>query len=189
MPEMSADQILAMTPTEAGAHLATMAADFMAATKPASVAAPTNPTEARARLAELAANPKWSADYLNGDLAARREFQTVTSLIAEGSDADLALAGVVPENLVDFGPGASIRDQAAAVPDFRKIGIGDKAIRQLLTDQPISQREHDLAEQWRHQHLKDAEWTKRWLAGDVAAAREMTLCSIVLSSSIDEKLK
>jgi hypothetical protein len=99
----------------------------------------------------------------------------------------MALAGVLPEGHVDFGPGPSLRDQAAAVPVLRKMGIGDDAIRQILEDKPVSRREYQLAEQWRNDHLTNAEWTKKWLAGDAAAGREMTLCSIVLASEIDER--
>jgi hypothetical protein len=162
-------------------------ADMSAAYRPAPSATPTDAAGARARLAELAANPKWTSDYLNGNTAARQEFEAVTKLIATGSDVDMAIAGLLPEAHVDFGPGAPLRDQAAAVPFLRHLGIGDEAIKQLLSDQPVSRREYQLAEQWRNSHMKNAEWTKRWLAGDHDAAREMTLCSIVLASEIDER--
>jgi hypothetical protein len=181
------EQITAMTPAEAGAHLAAMTAEYVATTAPPAVATPSNATEARARLSQLASDKNWATAYLNGDTAARQEFDSVTKLISTGSDADMSLAGVLPEAHVDFGPGASLRDQVATVPVLRQMGIGDDAIRQLLEDMPVSQGEHQLAEQWRHQHMKDADWTKRWLAGEYVAAREMTLCNIILASEIDER--
>jgi hypothetical protein len=171
-------------PEQATQALADMTAAYRG-TAPS--ATPTDAAGARARLADLAANPKWTSDYLNGNADARKDFDSLTKLIATGSDVDMAIAGVLPEAHVDFGPGVSLRDQAAAVPVLRKMGIGDDAIRQLLEDKPVSRREYQLAEQWRDEHLTNAEWTKKWLAGDAAAAREMTLCSIVLSSEIDER--
>lgn len=184
MTEITADQILAMTPAQATEHLATLVAEHAAATRPPAVAAPTTPAEARARMAALAADPKWSTAYLNGDVEARREFQSVTALIADGNEADLALAGVVPENLVDFGPGASVRDQAKAVPNFREMGIRDEVIREVLEDRTVSQHDHDMAENWRNLRLKDSNFVKQYLSGDGEAVRLMTLANIVLTAAI-----
>jgi hypothetical protein len=172
------------TPEQANQALADLTAAYRG---PAPPATPTDAAGARARMAELAANPKWTSDYLNGNADARQEFSAVTALISTGNDVDMAMEGVLPEARVDFGPGASLRDQAAAVPVLREIGVGDDAIRQLLSDKPISRQEHQLAEQWRNMHFTDADWTKKYLAGDGEAVRQMTLCNIVLASEIDER--
>jgi hypothetical protein len=182
--QLTADQILTMSPDEATAHLGKMTADYNAANRPAAVAAPANATEAHRRLEALSSDSTWSQRLLNNDAAARKEFNSLTALVAGGTDADFAIAGVLPEFHVDSGTGAPLRDQLAAVPQLREAGIDDEAIRQVLTDQPVTKAEHDLAKQQHADRMSDPEFTKRWFGGGRAETREMTLLSIILSSEI-----
>jgi hypothetical protein len=178
---MSADQINALTPDEATALLGQMTADHAAANRPPTG---TPAIEAHARLAELAADPEWSQKLLDSDADTRREFDRLTALVASGSDADLALAGIMPKNHIDYGPGASLRNQIETVPLLRQMGVNDESIRQLLEGSPVTKAEHALAVQWRDQHMGDAEWRGKLLSGDYDARRELTLASIIMAAGV-----
>ena len=85
----SADQILAMSPTEASAALDAMTAAYRGAPPPD---VPTNAAGAAARL-ELLASDGIGAQLLNNDAAAEAEFGRLTAMASKMSEADLAIAG------------------------------------------------------------------------------------------------
>lgn len=76
---MSEQEIL--TPAEAGAALDNMIKEYRGAPPSAT---PTDAAGAAARLAALTADPEWGKRLTSGDLAARREWQQLTTLIASG---------------------------------------------------------------------------------------------------------
>jgi hypothetical protein len=154
------------------------AAAALAVTPPAP---PANATEASARLAALAADKDWSDKLLAGDVGATKEFHQLSELVAAGgSDVDMAMAGVTPSGI----PDSSFRLMAASVPWLREMGISDGSIRQLLSDQKVSKEEHRLVSDFKARHMRDPEWTKKYLAGDMDARKLMTLCNIVMSVGI-----
>jgi hypothetical protein len=77
-------------------------------------------------------------------------------------------------------------EMIAATKMFRELGIRDEVIRETLTNQEVSQQDHDRVAQWKADRLRDSEWKKKWLAGEGEQAREMMLANIVLSSSIKD---
>jgi hypothetical protein len=152
-------------------------------------AGPNDAVAARARLDHLTADAAWRERFMQGDVATRREWQTLTEQIAAGDPVDAVMAGVVPDNTqIDLSSGnaASYSDMAKAVPELRSIGLGDDVIRQVLTDQPVSRAEYSQVKNWHDRVLKDRAFTERYLSGDPEAMRLMTLASVVLSSEIAE---
>jgi hypothetical protein len=144
---------------------------------------------ARVRLDALTGSSEWRDKLMAGDVAARKEFQDLTELIAAADPIDAILSGVVPATTqIDLSNGnaASYSDMAKAVPELRSIGLGDDVIRQVLTDQPVSRAEHAQVKNWHDRALKDRAFTERYLSGDPEAMRLMTLASVVLSSEIAE---
>lgn len=144
---------------------------------------PTNPTEAIARLNELKGNSEWADKFLKGHSPQVKEFKALQEVAAKADNVDKAMAGVL-----DDAPFQSSGHLAmvAATSMFREIGISDAVIRQTLTDQEVTQAEYDAVSKWKADHLRDHEWTKRYLAGDGDQVRDMLLANIVLSSKIKQ---
>lgn len=180
MASAPVDVTVTLTPAQATAKLAEMAAP------PPPPDKPTNAVEASARLQALASDKDFAQRLLNGDPAVRKEFDQLNAAVAAGDLTDLVMAGVVPAGAINYGDHASLRDQADAVPMLRAAGISDGAIRQLLEDRPVSRAEYDAVKQFQTARHRDPDWQKRLLAGDHAAGREQLLMSIVLSSEIAE---
>ena len=189
MTELTNAQIFALTPEQATVHLGEMTVQYAAANIPPAPAVPGNAMEARARLTELSKDPNWSQRFLNSDLGARKEFDGLVSQIEAGDDVELAMANLLPLGRVDSGPGAPLREQAAAVPKLREMGINDDTIRQLLSDAPISAKEQQMVKHLHAQRFSDKEWVGKLMANNWDARREFTLMSIVLASTVDPALK
>jgi hypothetical protein len=145
-------------------------------------APPANATEASARLTALSGDKAWSGKLLSGDLTATKEFNDLTTMVAEGGDGvAVAMSGVLP-------PAANgeMREMAGLTEFLRDIGIRDEVIRETLSGGTVSQAEFEATKRWHDQHMRDQEFTKKWLAGDPEAAKQMTLAHIILSSEIKQ---
>jgi hypothetical protein len=143
-------------------------------------APPANATEASSRLAALSADKAWSGKLLSGDTSATKEFNSLTTMVAEGGDGvAVAMSGVLP-------PAANgeMREMAGLTEFLRDTGITDDVIRQTLSGHEVTQAEFDATKRWHDQHMRDKEFTKKWLAGDPEAAKQMTLAHIILGSSV-----
>ena len=147
---------------------------------------PHSSAEAQLKLNELAHDKQFADQVMSGNITARETLDRLTEMVASGSPADLALAGVMPENHVNANPGASLQDMIAAIPSMREAGISEDAIRQVLEDRPVTRAEYAMTEQLQRERMNDPEWRNRLLAGDHQAKREFTLMSIVLASQIEE---
>jgi hypothetical protein len=180
-----------LSPEAATAELARLTAEFGKQPQPAPDTGPTPADRsaavtARAQLEALKADPAFARRVLAGDAAASAQLNELTTAIAEGSgDADLALAGIHPDQHVDTGSGASLRDQIAAVQPLREAGIDDSVIRQVLEDVPVSRAEYAAAEQLQRQLMGNAEWRARILENDFEAKRQLQLLSVILASRIE----
>lgn len=180
------------SPEQATAQLAQMKADFdRQPPLPDPAPTPTSPEKLAAahhRLEALKATPEWADKLLKNDAAARGEFEVLTKTISEGSKADLALLGILPDNYIEVdNAGASLRDQISAIPQLREAGLGNDVIQQVLTDQPVSRAEYLMVQQLQHERMNTPEWRARLAAGDFATKRESLLMSVVLSSKIIEE--
>jgi hypothetical protein len=137
----------------------------------------TNAAEAAARLGSLQ-KTDWTSRLLAGDETARAEFEQLTGLIANEDPVDGVAAGLPADR--------SVREMAEAVPFLREAGLSDDVIRQVFTDQEVTQKEFDLATQWKAQRFRDQEWVKRFLSGEPDAGRQMMAANIILNSAIKE---
>jgi len=182
MPEEAID-ISSMTPTDAGAKLAVMKAEFDASQ--ATAAAPAgSPHAAIQQLGALQGNDAWRGKFFAGDIEARRQFAELTERIAAIPVVDLGMAGVKPIGWINTDPGAHLEDLIAAVPDLRERGLGDTAIREVLTDQKFSAQQHADASAWKQRVLKDEFFVRLYVSGDADAMRQMTVANAILASEV-----
>jgi hypothetical protein len=145
-------------------------------------APPATATEASARLTALGADKAWAQRFYSGDIAAQKEFEDLNIMIAEGGDKiDRAMSGVLPDL-----PDGDLKQMAGLAEMLRDIGIRDDLVRQTLSGQEVTQAEYDATKRWHDQHMRDQEFTKKWLAGDPEVAKQMTLAHIILSSEIKQ---
>jgi hypothetical protein len=147
---------------------------------------PTNVVDTAVRLEELKADQEFRAKVLRGDAAATQQFRTLTTALANGSEADLALAGVQPDGHIDSGPGASLRDQINAVESMRSSGFDEDVIRQVLSDEPVSRTEKIAAQIRLRNRMNSKEWVAKLLEGDPETVRENRLLSVILSSEVKD---
>jgi hypothetical protein len=143
------------------------------------------------RITQLTNDPDFRTRLLDGDPAARKEFQSLTGTIANGSEADLALGlKHAPDNWVDSGSGdaARLTDQIKAVEPLRDAGHTDEEIRWVLEDKKVSGREFDAARRLQINRMNNAEWRAKLLAGDPDVTLEFNRISMILASEVDEAL-
>jgi hypothetical protein len=202
---MDTSPLVPMTPAEVAADLASRLASGRGSPAEATQALadigrqlrgeppPADPKDAaaaRARLDHLTSDAAWRDRLMQGDIATKKEWTALTETIAVGDPIDAVMAGVNPagNTQIDFSGGnaASYADQVKAVPELRSAGMGDDVIKQVLSDQPVSRAEYDAVKSWHDGALRDQDFTRRYLAGDREAVRQMTLASVVLSSDIAE---
>jgi hypothetical protein len=100
---------------------------------------------------------------------------------ADGSFlVDLSNVDAITEKQIDD------RNAATFVKGVREDGldIRDQVLQEAITGAPVSQQEHDLAKQWMARHMADQEWSRKLLANDPDARRELFLASVILKSDI-----
>jgi hypothetical protein len=139
--------------------------------------APSTVEGAQSRLAELTGSKDFGARLLNGDVAATREFKSV-SLLAAGLEkrpgaeelSAISVKEADDRNAADFA--RSVRESVDVRPEV---------IRQAIYDETVTQAEHTEVGQWLKRHMADEAWTKRLLAGDRDARRDFFLASVTLS--------
>jgi hypothetical protein len=143
---------------------------------------PSTPREARARLQELSHNVDWQQRYANGDLAARDEFNALTTTVDGDKDpVSGLLRGDPAPNEMRIGPGyATLKEMASIIPGLRDEGITDGQIHQLMTDHVFTPEEVAAVQRLQIKLHSTPEWTQRLLAGDAEAKREQLLMSMVL---------
>jgi hypothetical protein len=146
---------------------------------------PSNAPEADARLAVLTSDPEWGRKLMAGDYQTRREFETLTALKAAGEGPD-AIADPTPQ-VIETTVGQNVRhaDILSVAADLRKLWSDsdncEAAIAEVLNpnvqlDPAFVQGMRD----WREQALRDPEFVRMWLAGDLWATQRMTLCCAVI---------
>jgi len=166
---MSDDDISTLTPEQASARLAELAAAHRG---PPS-------TDPKDVLDRRIADPAFGAKLKAGDTEARAEFQRLTVAAAEANPIEAAMTGALPEM-----PDSDLLLMANTTGMLRDIGISDDVIRETLTGHEVTQAEHDATNRWLKQHEADKEWCKKLRAGDIEAKQKFMLASIILSSSI-----
>src|SRR5262245_39038392 len=131
-------------------------------------APPTNATAARAALDQkMADKDGWAARYLLGGVAERKEFDTLTGMIAGGGDdvVSAAMAGNVSDPT-----DAHQRLMADTAGWLRDSGFPEKAINEVLSDKVPPEADIELARVWKTQAFRSPEFVKRFLAGEPVVA-------------------
>jgi hypothetical protein len=144
------------------------------------------PDAAAAAIAARMADPSFRQEFLKGGAQQKAD---VAALVAKKVDAaataakvDAALAGTLPTSgfvHANTEAGVSPQNLISAVAGFRELGVGDEALRELLTGKQTNKETFDRVAEFRQTLLRDPEWMKRWLGGDLECRKQMALCNIV----------
>jgi hypothetical protein len=180
---LTSDAIAAMSPKEATDALVAKAAQFHASQ--AGPAPPSGSTmAARAALTAKTADPEWSRRFFQGDQAARAEFAELTGKVAAGDPTADALAGApTTEFEVTAGLEMNSRNRADAVAGLRELGMPDEVITQQIEGGEVGLPELTMARMAKSARLSDSAWVQRFMAGDLAAKREMTLINTIIAGA------
>jgi len=149
---------------------------------------PTTPDGARGRLAELKANSEWRDAFVAGNGPQVAEFRRLSALAAKGDEQIIsdALAGKAPSiDQIFIDP--QMRDATHTIEALRGMGIHEENVaRSVLDGSPVSAEERNQASIAKDRLMKDVDWTKKYLAGDGEARRQMGLLNVILTRSVKE---
>lgn len=151
--------------------------------------APTTASEAAALLNARTADPAWSGKLMAGDLAIRKEFNDLSTLVASADTAEEALAGKHSQSFVWTGENGQLAPQqlARGIEVLRgEMGLSDAVIAQVLAgeDAPVTRAEHDAAKRLLAQRQNDQGWTEKLFKNDADVRREFALISVILNSTV-----
>ena len=161
-----------LTPDQADAKLAEMTAAYRGPGE-----------DPRSKLHAAYADPAKRGKLEAGDIATKKEFDELIRAAAVPADpVEAALSGKLAEL-----PTSDELQMSKTATMLRGMGLRDDVVREFISGQETTQEIHDAAKAWKQRTLKDQDFVKRWLDGDVEAAQKMTLCGIVLTQPIKEK--
>jgi hypothetical protein len=161
-----------LTAEQAGTALAEMKKAYDG---PPPSATPKDASEARARLAAVAADEAWRNKYFSGDQAVRKELAEINALIAAGDPVDAVMAGVAPEEVaVGTVNKATLSQMASAVPALREAGLPDDMIAAVLRDEPTDAATFADARMARREMDGSEVFRQRYLSGD-REAKQLSL--------------
>jgi hypothetical protein len=148
---------------------------------------PANATEARATLNLKIADPEWGARFLNGDVAAKREYDDLIGRVATGGDDVVAsvMNGTVPASDHVAAP-TEIREMSVAVDMFRDMGIKEEITANFLRGEQVTPAEYKAVANWKRSAMNDPVFTKAFLAGEQEARQKMTIANTVLVNGVKE---
>jgi hypothetical protein len=127
--------------------------------------------EALGKIASLKADAEWTQRYLKGG---SEELAQMKSLHQQAYHPGGNAEPSYEEN--------ARRQHAEAWRDHAD--LPDEVIDQVKSRQTVSAAEYKAAVQTKQRLLADREWTQKYMNGDRAARREMSLVSIILGSRI-----
>jgi hypothetical protein len=125
------------------------------------------------------ADPAWRARLELGSPEVRAEFDQLVTARAAADPVQAAMTGMIPERA-----SSDLRMMEHTASFLRDIGIRDEVVKQTLSADEVSRAEYDAVKNWKADALKNEEWTKKLLAGDREAQRQLVLANIVLTSQI-----
>jgi hypothetical protein len=185
--DLTADQIYAMTPEEAGAALAAMDAVI----HPPPSVVPQDAQDARQQLDLLSRNASWAGSLFKGNVETRKQFDELVAKAAAGDAVGDAVAGIVEPAVPLFETTANgelpRRHVEGTIAGLRDAGLNDAAIEQAVNLPPISRSEHAAAVAFQAKCHGTAEWRSKLLSGDYEATRQHNLLCVLLSSPIKEE--
>jgi hypothetical protein len=153
---------------------------------------PVNANEARARLAQLSADPEYLKAYFAGDVDARRQMDALNEVIAGATDADALSGGPVEfPTEVTMGPeGLRRQDVLSAAADLRRLWQDSDNCEQAIASvlDPNATVDADLLQnmqEWKAQALRDPAFIEMLMRGDLWATQRMTLANAVIAIGTD----
>jgi hypothetical protein len=150
-------------------------------------APPANATEASAALNLKIADRAWGERLLNGDTAARREYDDLIGRVVTGGDDVVAsvMNGTAPKS--DHAAALTgIREMSAVVDMFRDMGIKEEITANFLRGDRVTPDEYKAVANWKRAALKDPVFTKAYLAGEQEPRQKMTIANSVLVNGVKE---
>lgn len=142
--------------------------------------APATPAEATARIAELRNDTAYGEKLFSGDVETTKEFHALHELAAKGDAIDHAMAGIMSGDI----PSTEEKQMAGTAEFLRSVGMKDPVVRELLEGKGVTAEEMRAVQSWKQQHMKDADFVKRFLANDSEAVRLMTTANAVIANGI-----
>jgi hypothetical protein len=178
--------IATLTPAEATAKLQEM----QDALHPPPSSTPADAQEAQLLLDKLTKDTTWGKALVNGDPAARKQFDDLTKQVAAGDVVGDALAGIDSSTTPIFNTtvdGEWPLHVVTEVPhDLQAAGLDAGAIVQAIRGGQVSVAEFRAAQALQSTLHSDPAWRTRFLAGDYQAKKDQLLLSVILSSTIAE---
>jgi hypothetical protein len=185
--DLTAEQIYAMTPEQAGAALAAM----QTAIHPPPSVVPQDAQDARQQLDLLSRNASWAESLFKGNVETRKQFDELVAKAAGGDSVGDAVVGIVEPALPLFETTANgelpRRHVEGTIASLRDSGLNDASIEQAVNLPPISRAEFMEAQAFQVRCHGNAEWRGKLLSGDYEATRQHNLLSVLLSSPIAEE--
>jgi hypothetical protein len=152
-----------------------------------------SPGAARARLGGLLQNAEWQKQFLGGNGPQLREFKELSEKAAGPGDTrlDAALAydpNTAPPFETSYAGELNTWQLAKVVTNLKELGLEPDHIREAfdVENRTIDGATWAAAKRLEQQRFGDAEYVKRYLAGNPAEKREMALIRIVLSMKVAE---
>jgi hypothetical protein len=159
--------------------------DAPLATPAAPPALPPTPDQAEAKLTELRGNKEWVTKFLAGNGPEVAEYGKLSEIaLGKGDEAKVALA--MAGQYLPVNDSEHITRMGTASM-LREAGIADDVIRQALSGSPVTQQERDAAEKLKAKLMRNADFSKKYLAGDAEAKEQMTLLQIITSSDVKQE--
>jgi hypothetical protein len=185
--DLTAEQIYAMTPAEAGAALAAM----HSAIHPPPSVVPQDAQDARQQLDLLSRDASFARELFSGSIEARKRFDELVAKSAAGDDVGDAIAGIVEPALplIETTAEGELPRRAveATIAGMRDDGMNDASIGQGINLPPISRAEHAAATALFNMRSGTADWVKRLISGDYQAKWEWRHLTVLLASPIAEE--
>jgi hypothetical protein len=149
---------------------------------------PSNATEARMRLSALSSDSAFMKRFFGGEVSARAEISSLNAMIANAPVGE-ALAGGPEESPMEVTTSQNVRraDLLSIAADLRSLWAADSddveaVIREVLD--PNATVDAELLQQaqtWKAQALRDPEFVRGLLAGDLEETKRMRLWNAIIS--------
>jgi hypothetical protein len=109
-----------------------------------------------------------------------KQFHELSAAKHQVDRIDAAIAGTLqPDPFEISGQGKlATRDLLAGIQELRDLNVEDKQIERLLKDEPISAADRAWVESYERELLGSQDFVKRFLSGDLAARRELTVAKL-----------
>src|SRR4051812_3380192 len=118
-------------------------------------------TDAQNQMNVLTADQSWRDRFLNGDVAALKEFKTLTGAIVDGGSADDVVASIMGGKAPELG-NSEQRQMAGYVDYAREMGIADGVTKQFLSEQKVTPAEYQAVANLKRELMGSDEFTKAY---------------------------